>query len=99
MSTALSTAYRLSVLSRIVAASVGGYVIINLMHLALSVVLPVEYFKVLLFSMQTGFLWWTCLVIWCFSTRSAKRAWLGLAVIALPFAVIDAWYYWHGGLP
>ena len=98
MSAVATTAYRLSVLSRVIAASIGGYVLVNLMHLALTVVLPVDYYKALLFSMQTGFLWWTCIVIWCFASRTATRAWIGLALFTLPFALIDAWYWYHGGL-
>lgn len=90
-------AYRWSVLSRIVAAAAGGYALVNLAHLGLMAILPVDDYKALLFSMQTGFLYYTGIVIWCFAARTAARAWLGLALVALPLALIDVWYWIHRG--
>jgi hypothetical protein len=98
MTTATTTDHRLNVLSRIVAAAVGGYVLVTMSHLALTVVLPVDYFKALLFSMQTGFISWTLIIIWAFAARTATRAWRGLALVALPLAIIDAWYFISGGV-
>lgn len=92
-------AYRWSVLARVVAAAVGGYVAVTLAHLALMVVLPVDGYKALLFSMQTGFLYYTGVVIWCFAARTATRAWLGLTVVAIALALIDAWYWLHHTRP
>jgi hypothetical protein len=95
--TTTTTDYRLSVLSRIVAASVGGYVLVTMSHLALTTLLPVDYYKALLFSMQTGFISWTLIIIWAFAARTATRAWHGLALVALPLAIIDASYFINGG--
>ncbi len=91
--------YRWGVLSRFVAAAAGGYAVVALAQLALMVVLPVADYKALLFSMQTGFLYYTGVITWCFAARTARRAWLGLAVVALPLALIDAWYWFHRSLP
>jgi Protein of unknown function (DUF3649) len=88
----LTAAYRWSVLSRCIAAAVGGYAIVTLLHLAMTVVLPWENYKAMLFSSQTGYLWYTGIIIWCFAARTAGRAWAGLAVVALPLLLIDAWY-------
>jgi hypothetical protein len=90
--------YRWSVLSRCVAAAAGGYGVVTLLHLALTAVLPWDYYKALLFSSQTGYLYYTGVIIWCFATRTARRAWLGLGLVALPLALIDAWYLLHKGL-
>ena len=91
--------YRWSVLSRVVAAAAGGYAVVTLTHLALMVVLPVKGYMALLFSMQTGWLYYTGVIIWCFAARTAARAWLGLALVALPLVLIDAAYWLHRGSP
>jgi hypothetical protein len=94
----VDAAYRWSVLSRCVAAAVGGYAIVTLLQMAMIAVLPWDDYKALLFSSQTGYLYYTGVIIWCFATRTAKRAWLGLALLALPLALIDVWYVIHRGL-
>jgi hypothetical protein len=96
---AIDAAYRWSVASRFIAAAAGGYAVVSLLQLALTAVLPVEGYKALLFSHQTGYLYYTGIIIWCFAARSAQRAWLGLALVALPLLLVDAWYWTHGGLP
>jgi hypothetical protein len=88
----VAAAYRWSVFFRCVAAAVGGYAIVTLLHLATTVVLPWENYKSMLFASQTGYLWYTGIIIWCFAARTATRAWAGLAVVALPLLLIDAWY-------
>lgn len=95
----LDAAYRWSVLSRIVAAAIGGYALVTLLHLATTVVLPGADYKTLLFTSQTGYLYYTGVIIWCFAARTARRAWLGLAVVALPLLLIDAWYLLQRGQP
>ncbi len=99
MKTVVDAAYRWSVLSRCIAASVGGYAVVTLLHLAITVVLPWDNYKALLFASQNGYLYWTGIIIWCFATRTAKRAWMGLAVVALPLLLIDGWYLMHRGSP
>jgi len=91
----LTAAYRWSVLSRCIAAAAGGYAIVTLLQLAFTAVLPWDYYKSLLFSSQTGYLYFTGVIIWCFAARTATRAWLGLAIAALPLILIDAWYLLH----
>jgi hypothetical protein len=91
--------YRWSVLSRAVAASVGGYALVAALQLALTAALPWAFYKVLLFSSQTSYLYYTGIIIWCFAARTARRAWFGLALAALPLALIDAWYLLHRSAP
>jgi hypothetical protein len=88
----VDAAYRWSIASRFVAGAFGGYVIVSLLHVAFMALLPIDMHEALLFSSQTGYLYWTGILIWCFTTRTAKRAWLGLAIVALPLMLIDAWY-------
>jgi hypothetical protein len=96
VSVAKAAGYRWSVVSRVVAAACGGYVLINLANMALAVVLPVEQYRALLFAMQMSFVFYTLAIIWAFAARTATRAWLGLALVAAPLAIIDAWFYLGG---
>ncbi len=98
MKAVVDAAYRWSVLSRCIAATAGGYAVVTLLHLAMIAVLPWDDYKALLFASQTGYLYYTGIIIWCFAARSAKRAWFGLGLVALPLALIDAWYLVHRGL-
>lgn len=94
----VDAAYRWGVASRFIAAAFGGYAIVTLLHVAFMALLPIAYPRALLFSSQTGYLWWTALIVWCFAARSASRAWLGLAIVALPLLLIDGWYLLHRSL-
>ncbi len=49
---AISAAYRWSIFSRCVAAAAGGYAIVTLLHLAMTVVLPWDTYKSMLFVSQ-----------------------------------------------
>jgi hypothetical protein len=91
-------AYRWSVISRCIAAAAGGYVLVTLLHLATTAVLPAAEHKTLLFTSQTGYLYWTGIIIWSFAARTARRAWLGLILVAIPLASIDAWFLVSRGL-
>lgn len=95
----VSAAHRWSVFSRCMAAALGGYAIVSLLHLAQVALLPWERYKAMLFASQTGYLWFTGVVIWCFAARTARRAWLGLLLVALPLLLIDAWYLLHRSAP
>ena len=91
----LLDSYRLSIFSRIMAASIGGYILVNLSNLALSYILPVPQYQGLLFAMMISFIFYTLAIIWVFAVRTATKAWLGLIAAALPFALTDvAFYYW-----
>ena len=89
---AVDAAYRWAVASRFFAAALGGYVVVTLLHVAFMALLPGEYYQSLLFASQTGYIYWTAIIVWCFAARTAGRAWLGLALVALPLALLDGWY-------
>jgi hypothetical protein len=94
---AVDAAYRWGVLARSVAAAAGGYVLVTLLQVAFTALLPWEGHKSLLVASQTGYLWYTGVIIWCFAARTARRAWLGLAIVAVPLMFVDAWYLLHRG--
>jgi hypothetical protein len=96
---AVDAAYRWSVASRCLAAAAGGYAVVTLLQLAAVALVPGAYYKALLLTSQTGYLYYTGIIIWCFAARTATRAWLGLAVMALPLLVIDAVYLLQRGSP
>jgi hypothetical protein len=88
--------YRLSVLSRVLAASIGAYLLVNLANMALAFLLPAEQYQDLLLALQISFVFYTLAIIWVFAVRSATKAWMGLLAVAIPLALIDAWFYSQG---
>ena len=92
----LTLAYRLDVLSRVLAASAGAYVLVNLANYGLSFLLPVPQYQGLLFAMQISFVFYTLAIIWVFAVRTATKAWLGLLAFAVPLALIDAYFFLQG---
>lgn len=76
--------------SRIVAAIAGGYALGALASVA-SLALPMSAPQGVIAGMLASFVIYTAAVIWVFIARSATRAWLGLAVAALPLALAAWW--------
>ncbi len=74
-------------LSRIVAALLGGYGLAALASVA-AVALPISRSEAVLTGMLTSFAIYAGAVIWTFAARSAWRAWGGLLVVALPLAIV-----------
>jgi uncharacterized membrane protein len=91
--------YRLSVMSRVLAAAVGGYGLMLLFDIALSFLLPITPRNAFLYAVQSGFLIYTLVIIWAFAARTATKAWLGLLLVAVPLALVDGYYYWQGYWP
>ena len=86
-----------ALVSRILAALLGGYALAALISVA-ALALPLDKPQAVLTGMQSSFLIYACAVIWVFAARSALRAWTGLAVVALPLA-LAAWSVWSQGSP
>ena len=78
------------VLSRVVAAMVGGYGLAALTSVA-TLALPMSRPEAVLTGMQLSFLVYAMAVIWVFAVRSALRAWAGLLVAAVPL-LAAAWF-------
>ena len=80
---ALTSAYRLSVASRVVAAILGGYALTALATMALAISLPMSKAEASMAATLLSFLIYTCAVIWVFATRTAMRAWIGIVAPAV----------------
>jgi hypothetical protein len=81
-------------ISRIVAAMFGGYALAALTSVAM-LALPMDKPQAVLTGMLSSFIVYVCAVIWVFAVRSARRAWIGLIVAAVPL-LAAAWSVWGG---
>lgn len=79
--------YRFAVLSRVVAACLGGYVVTSLLAAALALLLPrvsgATRADGVLVASLLNFAVYTAVALSVFCARSAGRAWLGLCVVTL----------------
>ncbi|MCD2513197.1 DUF3649 domain-containing protein [Comamonas endophytica] len=78
-----------ALVSRIVAALLGGYALAALTSLA-ALALPMDKIQGMLTGMLLSFVVYAGAVIWVFAARSARRAWAGLLVAALPL-LLASW--------
>ena len=74
-------------MSRIVAALFGGYALAALTSVA-ALALPMGTVEAVLTGMQASFVVYTAAVIWVFAATSARKAWLGLTVAAVPLLAV-----------
>jgi len=86
---------RAALVSRIIAALFGGYALAALMSLA-TLALPMQRSNAVFTGMLLSFLVYAGAVIWVFAVRSARRAWAGLLVAALPLMAGAALVEWRG---
>jgi len=88
---ARSDAHRIGALvSRIAAALLGGYALAALTSLA-ALALPMDKAQGVLTGMLLSFVVYAGAVVWVFAARSARRAWAGLLIAALPL-VLASWF-------
>jgi len=76
-------------ISRIAAALCGGYALAALASVA-ALALPLARTEAVFTGMMASFLVYVGAVVWVFAVRSARRAWIGLAVAAMPL-LAAAW--------
>ena len=76
-------------ISRIVAALVGGYALAALSSVAV-LALPMNKVQAVIAGQLASFLVYAGAVIWVFAVRSALKAWMGLIIVALPLG-LAAW--------
>jgi hypothetical protein len=81
-------------LSRIVAALIGGYALAALAGVA-ALALPLDRTQAVITGQLVSFLVFTGVAIWVFAVRSARRAWAGLLLTAIPLA-LAAGIAWSG---
>jgi Protein of unknown function (DUF3649) len=84
----VSKHHRLAVASRAVAAILGGYVLTALATATIAVFLPLLPAEASLAATMLSFALYACIVLWVFATRSARRAWAGIALSALVLAAL-----------
>ena len=81
-------AAHLPLVSRIVAAVLGGYALAALTSVA-TLALPMERGEAGLTGMMLSFIVYATAVIWVFAASSALRAWAGLLVVSAPLLLVD----------
>lgn len=79
--------YRLGVASRAVAAIIGGYVLSALAATVCAIYFPGTRAEAAIFGMLASFVIYTLAVMWVFAVRTARRAWLGLVLTAVPLGI------------
>jgi len=77
----------LPLISRIVAAIVGGYGLAALFSVAV-LALPMTRAQAVLTGQLASFALYAGAVVWVFAVRSALRAWVGLLVVAAPLLLM-----------
>jgi Protein of unknown function (DUF3649) len=85
--------YRLGVLSRCLAASLGGYALASAGSAFIGITLPGSKASAAVSGMMLGFVLYLVAVLWVFACRSARKAWLGLVVATLVLGVADLALY------
>lgn len=83
-------ARRGAVLSRLLAALLGGYALSALLTAVLALHLPLEPSEAMLVGTMLSFLAYALAVMWAFAARHALRAWTGLLAPILLLAAILA---------
>lgn len=85
----------LSILSRILAAVLGGYALAAAFATLLACTLPLARIDAVLVGLVANFLAYVLAVLWCFATRTAWKAWAGTLLPASLFAA----FAWAVGSP
>ncbi|WP_339545676.1 DUF3649 domain-containing protein [Pseudomonas sp. RA_35y_Pfl2_P32] len=92
----LPVSYRLAVTSRVLAALFGGYLLAALASICMSLWLPMARAEAVISGMMTSFLVYLVAVLWCFASRSAWQAWLGLLLPGIVLAAFGGLGYGLG---
>jgi hypothetical protein len=85
--------YRLGVLSRCLAASIGGYALASASSAFVAALMPAAPAQAAVTAMMLGFVVYVITVLWVFACASATRAWLGAGVSSLLLALADLALY------
>ncbi len=86
---------RWSVISRILAAAVGGYILTALLSIAFALLLAMfgmNKAEAVLAVTIASFFVYAATVMAVFYARTAARAWLGLAMVGVPVMIFSAMY-------
>ena len=75
----------LGVLSRSLAAIFGGYALAATCSMFFAVALPIARGQAVLTGMMVAIVLCACAALWAFATRTALRAWMGIALPTAAF--------------
>jgi hypothetical protein len=81
--------YRWMVFSRCMAAIFGGYAMTTAITVFLSLALPWPRVEAVLFAGYLSFIFYLIAIIWVFAAKSAWRAWLGILLPTVIFALLS----------
>ncbi len=91
--------YRIDIALRILIAVAGGYTLTSLAAIFLSYALPLSKSDAVVMASTLSFALFTGAIIWVFSVKSLRSAWLGLVAPGLVFgALILIIQFARGGL-
>jgi hypothetical protein len=76
-----------SIVSRVIAAIIGGYVLANLIAILLSHLLPMSQPEAVMVSMLCSFAVYAAVAMWVFTTKTATKSWVGLLITSVVSAV------------
>ena len=80
-----STSTGRCVLSRVLAAVVGGYAAANAVAVGLAQIVPMSRGDAVMTGILLTYLVYAAAVVWVFAARSARRAWLGILLTTAAF--------------
>ncbi|MCY4122655.1 MAG: DUF3649 domain-containing protein [Acidobacteria bacterium] len=80
-----STSKGSHVLSRVLAAVVGGYAAANVVAVGVAQILPMSRGDGVMTGILLACLVYAAAVVWVFAARSARRAWLGILLTTAAF--------------
>lgn len=89
--------HRWAVFSRVLAASVGGYGLTWAAIVLVALIWPLPRAEAVGLATMLGFVIYAVVAMWVFVTRSAWRAWAGIAGWTVVLAALD-WWLMHGGV-
>lgn len=81
----------LGVLSRSLAAMVGGYALAAGASMFFALALPLQRGQAVLTGMLVAIVLCACAALWAFATRNALRAWLGIGIPAALLWIAAEW--------
>ncbi|HYQ50030.1 MAG TPA: DUF3649 domain-containing protein [Pseudomonas sp.] len=90
----LPLSYRLAVISRSLAALLGGYLLASMVSVCVALLAPMPQVDATLTGLLLSFVFYLLAFIWCFACRSAWRAWLGVLLPSLVLAMVNGIAYW-----
>ncbi|MBP7353588.1 hypothetical protein [Comamonas sp. UBA7528] len=90
MSLALTARPGFSILSRVLAAVLGGYAVASAVAVLLAAVLPVARAEAVLAGMQWSFVVYVVAAIWAFSPVPLARVW-GVLLTTVALLVLVSW--------